>query len=64
MRWTRRYVRFHHRLFLYKEVLRLPLSGLGAIPSARAPVRLPVVLTAEEVRSVLEQMRRDEREVL
>ena len=44
-------------LFLYKEVLRRPLSGLGAIPCARAPVRLPVVLTAEEVRSVLERMR-------
>ena len=44
-------------LFLYKEVLRRPISGLGAIPRARAPVRLPVVLTAEEVRSVLEQMR-------
>src|SRR6185503_5718508 len=44
-------------LFLYKEVLERPLSGLGAIPRARAPVRLPVVLTPEEVRRVLEQMR-------
>lgn len=44
-------------LFLYKEVLGKPLSGLGAIPRARAPVRLPVVLTPEEVRRVLERMR-------
>ena len=44
-------------LFLYKEVLGRPLAGLGAIPRARAPVRLPVVLAPEEVRSVLAQMR-------
>ena len=31
-------------LFLYREVLGRPLAGLGAIPRARAPVRLPVVL--------------------
>ncbi len=44
-------------LFLYKEVLGQPLVGLGAMPRARAPVRLPVVLAPEEVRSVLEHMR-------
>ena len=44
-------------LFLYKEVLGRPLAGLGAIPRARAPVRLPIVLTPEEVRAVLVQMR-------
>jgi integron integrase len=44
-------------LFLYKEVLARPLSGLGELPRARAPVRLPVVLTVEEVRQVLGQMR-------
>ena len=44
-------------LFLYKEVLGRPLAGLGAMPRARAPVRLPVVLAPEEVRSVLEHMR-------
>jgi len=44
-------------LFLYREVLERPLAGLGAIPRARAPVRLPVVLAPEEVRSVLAQMR-------
>jgi integron integrase len=40
-------------LFLYKEVLARSLSGLGELPRARAPVRLPVVLTVEEVRRVL-----------
>ncbi|MBI2538036.1 MAG: phage integrase N-terminal SAM-like domain-containing protein, partial [Gemmatimonadetes bacterium] len=40
-------------LFLYREVLGRPLAGLGAIPRARAPVRLPVVLTRQEVERVL-----------
>ncbi len=40
-------------LFLYREVLRRPLEGLGPIPRARAPTRLPVVLTREEVAQVL-----------
>ncbi len=44
-------------LFLYKEVLRQPLPGLGQIPRARAPVRLPTVLGPEEVRQVLAQLR-------
>lgn len=44
-------------LFLYKEVLRQPLPGLGAIPRARAPVRLPTVLGPEEVRQVLAELR-------
>jgi integron integrase len=44
-------------LFLYKEVLERPLAGLGSMPRARAPVRLPVVLTPDEVRLVLAQMR-------
>lgn len=43
-------------LFLYREVLRRPVTELGAIPRARAPVRLPVVLTPSEVKAVLEQM--------
>jgi integron integrase len=44
-------------LFLYREVLGRPIEGLGTVPRARAPVRLPVVLTPEEVRLVLQQMR-------
>jgi integrase len=44
-------------LFLYREVLGRPIEGVGTVPRARAPVRLPVVLTPEEVRLVLQQMR-------
>ncbi len=44
-------------LFLYREVLARPVTGLGEIPRARAPTRLLVVLTMEEVKQVLEQMR-------
>jgi integron integrase len=40
-------------LFLYGQVLGRPLRGLGAIPRARAPVRLPVVLSRSEVQCVL-----------
>ena len=40
-------------LFLYREVLGTALSGLGELPRARQPTRLPVVLTPEEVRRVL-----------
>ncbi len=43
-------------LFLYREVIARPLRGLGPVQRARAPVRLPVVLTADEVRRVLERM--------
>lgn len=40
-------------LFLYRHVIRLPLGDLGALTRARKPRRLPVVLTREEVASVL-----------
>ena len=43
-------------LFLYAEVLRRPLGGLGTLPRGRQPLRLPVVLTVEEVRRVLEAL--------
>lgn len=43
-------------LFLYREVLGRPLSGLGVIPRPRAPVRLPVVLTRSEVEQVLSRL--------
>jgi integron integrase len=39
-------------LFLYKEVLGVELPWLGAVETAKAPVRLPVVLTREEVARV------------
>ncbi len=40
-------------LFLYGEVLGRPLGALGRLPRARGPIRLPVVLTVEEVRELL-----------
>lgn len=43
-------------LFLYREVLRLNLPFLDNVVRASRPARLPVVLTAEEVRRVLVQL--------
>ena len=40
-------------LFLYKEVLGEPLPWVEGIESAKRPERLPVVLTREEVESIL-----------
>jgi integron integrase len=44
-------------LFLYRDVLRTPLGDLRGLLKARGPVRLPVVLTAEEVQAVLGELR-------
>jgi integron integrase len=44
-------------LFLYVEVLQLQLAGLADVVRARTPQRLPMVLTREEVRRVLEGLR-------
>jgi integron integrase len=44
-------------LFLYFEVLRLPVPELHGIVRARKPQRLPVVLTRDEVRRVLGELR-------
>ena len=43
-------------LFLYKNVLELDLPWLDGIVRARRPERLPVVLTREEVRAVLQRL--------
>ena len=43
-------------LFLYREILGRGLEGLGNAVRARAPRRLPVVMTREEVRAVLSQL--------
>lgn len=43
-------------LFLYKEVLAVELPWLDGVTRAKKPVRLPVVLTAEEVRGLLAQL--------
>jgi len=41
---------FNALLFLYREVLRQPFENIQAVRANR-PVRVPVVLTAEEVKS-------------
>ncbi|MGB8694355.1 MAG: integron integrase [Steroidobacteraceae bacterium] len=43
-------------LFLYKRVLGVDLPWLENVVRAKKPVRLPVVLTPEEVRAVLGQL--------
>lgn len=43
-------------LFLYGEVLRRPLGDLGHVVHAKRPARLPVVLTREEVRVLLDAL--------
>lgn len=39
--------------FLYRYVIDRPLTGMGNVPKARAPVRLPVVLSEREVSAVV-----------
>jgi integron integrase len=46
-------------LFLYRHVLGTALGDLGPLVRARTPERIPVVLTREDVRSVLTQMTGD-----
>ena len=43
-------------LFLYRHVIYYELGDLGDVARAKTPKRLPVVLTREEVRSVLGEM--------
>lgn len=43
-------------LFLYRQVLRLEIGTVDAIPRARTPLKVPVVLSPREVRAVLEQL--------
>lgn len=40
-------------LFLYRQVLGLEVEGVEVLPGGRRPVRLPVVLTPEEVAAVM-----------
>lgn len=46
----------NQRLFLYCEVLEIQLPWLDNITQAKAPKRLPVVLTVSEVQSVLSRL--------
>jgi integron integrase len=43
-------------VFLYREVLRHEPGDLGELIRAKQPTRLPVVLTREEVRALLERL--------
>ncbi len=43
-------------LFLYGEVLARPLGQVGEIVRAKRPMRLPVVLTRDEVRTLLTEL--------
>jgi integron integrase len=43
-------------LFLYREILKIDLPWLDGIQRAKKPVRLPVVLSRDEVRSLLAQL--------
>jgi integron integrase len=44
-------------LFPYRDVLGVQLDWLDSVVRAKRPVKLPVVLTSEEVRRVLEHLR-------
>ncbi len=43
-------------LFLYREVLQIDIPELAEVVAARAPTRIPTVLTREEARLVLAQL--------
>jgi integron integrase len=48
-------------LFLFRQVLRRPPAELGAVIRAVKPIRLPVVMSRDEVRAVLEHLQGDKR---
>jgi integron integrase len=43
-------------LFLYRDVLHVPVDAIESVPRARTPVRVPVVLSTDEVRTVLSEL--------
>jgi site-specific recombinase XerD len=43
-------------VFLYREVLRVPVGRLEPFVRAKRPANLPIVLTKSEVRGLLQQM--------
>ena len=44
-------------VFLYKDVLDMPVGWLSALVRAKRPLRVPVVFTKDEVRRVFERMK-------
>ena len=49
-------VAFNSLLYLFRNVMAVPIQGMDCVVRARAGKRLPVVLTVEEIRKVLAQM--------
>ena len=47
---------FSALLFLYREVLKQPLPGLDDVVRAKRPVRLPTVLSRDEVQAILRHL--------
>jgi site-specific recombinase XerD len=43
-------------LFLYRDVLQMEVGAITQMPRARMPTRLPVVLSREEIRRVLQRL--------
>jgi integron integrase len=43
-------------LFLYRQVLRLDPGAIDHVPDAHSPMRVPVVLSVDEVRAVLDHL--------
>lgn len=43
-------------LFLYRNVLRVSIGAIEHVPRARTPVRVPVVLSRDEVARILKQL--------
>ena len=52
---------FNALLYLFRNVTRVPIRGLESVVRARSGKRLPVVLTVEEVRRVLDCMQGTDR---
>lgn len=48
-------------LFLYRHVLNRQIGDLGEVTRARKPTRLPVVMTGDEGKAVLSQLKGDKR---
>jgi integrase len=48
-------------LFLYKQVIGVPVGELGQVIRAKKPIRLPVVMSRDEVRAVLAKLEGDKR---
>ncbi|MGO8694326.1 MAG: integron integrase [Rectinemataceae bacterium] len=46
-------------LFLYRQVIGVPVGELGQVIRAKKPIRLPVVMSRDEVRAVLAELEGD-----